>query len=109
MANQLQLRKGSASPIAAATVITNALEAEPFFNTTDGGLYVAKATGSAGFAFIGGGDTIAPNTSSTGAELKPKRWWCFRLYQYSWFFCDDRDLLSGNACCYWWSKYIFRN
>ena len=70
MANQLQLRKGSASPIAAATVITNALEAEPFFNTTDGGLYVAKATGSAGFAFIGGGDTIAPNTSSTGAELK---------------------------------------
>ena len=70
MANQLQLRKGSASPIAAAAVITNALEAEPFFNTTDGGLYVAKATGSAGFAFIGGGDTIAPNTSSTGAELK---------------------------------------
>ena len=70
MANQLQLRKGSASPIAAATVITDALAAEPFFNTSDGGLYVAKATGSAGFAFIGGGDTIAPNTSSTGAELK---------------------------------------
>ena len=70
MANQLQLRKGSASPIAAATVITDALTAEPFFNITDGGLYVAKAAGSAGFAFIGGGDTIAPNTSSTGAELK---------------------------------------
>ena len=70
MANQLQLRKGSATPIAATTVITDALQAEPFFNTTDGGLYVAKSTGSAGFAFIGGGDTIAPNTSSSGAELK---------------------------------------
>ena len=70
MANQLQLRRGSGTPITAG--FNTPLAGEPFVSTNGGGFYISTGTTGADYTFIGGTGLLSPADAGVGSRLTLK-------------------------------------
>ena len=71
MANQLQLRRGTGTPITAGFI--SPLEGEPFVSTNGGGFYISTGTTGADYKFIGGTGLLSPADAGVGSRLTLKQ------------------------------------
>ena len=70
MANQLQLRRGTGTPITAG--FNTPLEGEPFVSTNGGGFYISTGNTGADYKFIGGAGLLSPADAGVGSRLTLK-------------------------------------